>query len=91
MIYHHYADKGGLRFVVLFHEGRKHVKLFDTGTFDVYTITPRDVKRLKPYTSIKAKTLAIRIRKRRAIFKRCGLSFPKNTVSKVIALLEGAT
>ncbi|GAB5469817.1 MAG: hypothetical protein Kilf2KO_28470 [Rhodospirillales bacterium] len=91
MIYRYYADRGGWRFVVLFHKGYKHVRLLDTGTFDVYRITPRDVGRLRPYTQITPKTLAGRIKERRRMFKRCGVGFPKRAVERVIAALAGVS
>ncbi|MEO1147965.1 MAG: hypothetical protein AAFY26_20475 [Cyanobacteria bacterium J06638_22] len=91
MIFRYYAERGGWRFVVLFHKGYKHVRLFDTGTFDVYRITPRDIERLKPYEDIAPKTLASRIRKRRQLFTRCGVGFPKKTVEKVLSALRGAS
>ena len=88
MIYRYHADRGGWRFVVLFHHGYKHIRLFDTATFDIYTVSPREAERLKPYVAVPPKTLARRIRQRRRILKRCGIGFPKKTVEKVLAALR---
>lgn len=88
MIYQYYADQGGNRFVVQFHEGRKWIKLLDTGTLDVYKISLREGKKLKPYTKIKPKTLAKRLRKRRALRKKLEMSFPKKAVESAIKKLE---
>lgn len=91
MIYRYYAERGGWRFVVMFHKGYKHVRLFDISTFEIYRITPRDTERLRPYAGLKPKPLARRIIERRRMFTRCGVGFPKKTVQKVIAALVGGS
>lgn len=89
MIYRYFSKTGGWRFVVMFHNGRKHVKLLDVSTFGIYKITPRETKALIPYAGIKPKTLGGRIKKTRARLKRCGVGYPKRAVQQTISALEG--
>ena len=88
LIYRYFANRGGWRFVVLYHNGHKHVRLFDIGTFEIYKITPRYIERLKPDTVITPKKLVAHIKRRRRMFQRCDVGFPKKTVQKVLAVLS---
>ncbi len=87
-MYHYYANQGGNRFVVLFHEGRKWIKLLDTGTLEVYRIPVRDTRKLKPYTKLKPKVLARRLKERRALRKKLDMNYPKKAVNDTIKKLE---
>ena len=49
MIYRYYAETGGWRFVVLFHEGRKWLKLLDASRLEVYRIAKNQHHNLIPY------------------------------------------
>lgn len=50
MIYRYYAETGGWRFVVLFHDGRKWLKLLDASRLEVYRIVRDQHRALVPYT-----------------------------------------
>lgn len=85
MILRYYSNNGGWRFGVLYHDGRKHFKVLDTATLSIVNL---DNKRdTVPYTKIKPKTLINRIKKRRAVLKRCGVGFPKVAVEKALMKL----
>lgn len=88
MIYQYYADPGGLRFVILFHEGYKWIKLLDTALLTVYTIPVAKQKKLKPYTQLKYKVMARRLRKRRAIYKKLKMSYACKDTDDAIKKLE---
>jgi hypothetical protein len=75
MIYRHYAETGGWRVVVLFHEGRKWLKLLDASRFEIYRIAKDQHRKLVPYTGIKPKALARQLKQRRTRMKRCHVSF----------------
>jgi hypothetical protein len=82
MIYRYWAETGGWRLVVRFHEGRKWLKLLNVSTLQVYRIAKDQQRHLVPYTGIRPKTLARRLRQRRARLKRCATSaFPKKRSS----------
>ena len=74
--------------MVKFHEGRKWIKLLDTGTFQIYRITLRDGRKLKPYTKLKPKKLAKRLKKRRALYKKLEMRYPKTAIASAIKQLE---
>lgn len=88
LVFRHYAQTGGWRFVVLFHRGRKWLKVLETARFDVHTLEADDAYKLRPYADVSPKQLAKRIRSRRARFKRLEMNFPKSAVAKAIAALE---
>lgn len=90
IVFRFYAQTGGWRFVVLFHRGRKWLKVLETARFDVHTLKAADAYKLRPYTDIAPKTLARRIRSRRARFNRLEMNFPKKAVARAIAALEDA-
>ena len=79
--------RGGRRFVVMFYEGRKWLKLLDTGTLEIYRRPLAEQRHLRPY-KIKPKTLANRLTKRRALFNRHGAPYPKRSVTQAITLLR---
>lgn len=89
MIYRYYADIGGWRFVVLIHKGRKWIRFIDQSTFQVYRRHARDLERLYP-CNLKHTSVAGGMAKRRAMFKRCNVPFPKNAVREAIRLLREA-
>lgn len=89
MIYRYHSKIGGWRFVVVFHDGRKHVKVLDISTLEAYTITPEQKRALVPY-ECSASKLAKRIRNTVRRFKRCGVAYSKTSVMKAISRLEGA-
>lgn len=80
--------RGGRRFAVLFHTGRKWIKLLDTATLEVYRLPVAEQRRLSPY-SIEPKTMASRLAKRRAGLKRHGLRFSRRAVKSAIQILRG--
>ena len=88
MIYRYYSQTGGWRFVVLFHEGRKWLKLLETARLEVYRVSKDEFCNLVPYTKIKPKVLARRLRQRRAYLARCNVGFPKKSVRMAISKLE---
>ena len=88
MIYRYYAETGGWRLTVLFHEGRKWMKLLDASTLQVYRIAREQHRQLVPYTGIKPRTLARLLRQRRARLKRCNVRFSKQATGRAIGNLE---
>jgi len=86
-VYRYFADVGGWRFVVLFHHGRKWLKLLDTATLEIYRLPVRDLARLQPY-GISRRELARRIAARRKLFEECGVSFPKSAVAEAIRAIR---
>jgi hypothetical protein len=90
LVYRYYARAGGWRFVVLFHKGRKWLKVLETARLDVHALKADDLNTLRPYTDVNAKQLAKRIRSCRARFKRLDLAFPKRAVARAIAVLEAS-
>jgi len=87
MIYRYYSDVGGWRLVVLFHQGRKWIKLLDYSTLKVYRCPIKELETLCPY-SIKSITIARKIATRRASYKRLGVAFPKKAVQAAINALQ---
>ena len=91
MIYTYFPDRpdwrGGRRFVVLYHHGRKWLKLLDTGTFDTYTEPVTALRHLHPY-KIKPRTMANRLGKRRAVFRRSAVTIPQRAIEKAITALN---
>ena len=91
MMYRYYAETGGWRFVVLFHEGPKWLKLLDASTLAVYRIAREQYRALVPYTQITPHAMARRLKQRRTRMKRCNISFPYTAVQRAIHKLEGAS
>jgi hypothetical protein len=91
MIYRYYAETGGWRFVVLFHEGRTWLKLLDVSRLEVCRIAKDQHRHLVPYTEVKPTTLARWLRQRRTRMKRCHVSFPEKAVQSAIRTLEGTS
>ena len=89
MMYRYYAETGGWRLVVLFHEGHKWLKLLDASTLEVYRIAREQYRTLVPYTQVKPQALARLLKQRRARMKRCNVSFPHTAVQSAIHKLEG--
>lgn len=87
-VYRYFAHTGGWRFVVLFHRGRKWLKVLETERLEVRTLKVIDAHTLRPYDGVAPKKLAKRIRSRRAGFKRLDLAFPERAVARAIATLE---
>ena len=94
MIYTYFPDrpewKGGRRFVVLFHQGRKWLRLLDTGTLETYREPVTAFRQLRPY-KIAPSTMANRLVTRRAALKRHGMTFSKRSVSRAITALHTGT
>ena len=88
MIYTYYADPGGWRFVVLFHQGRKWLQALDLSTLDVYRLPVTKRGHLVPVRASRPKTTARRLAAKRAQFKRLGISFPKRAVARSIDALR---
>lgn len=93
MIYTYCSDdpgwRGGWRFVVLFHKGRKWIKLLDTATLEVYRRPVSETRRLRPY-KMKPKTMARRLVQRRAAFQRHQVAFRTKAVRVAIDTLRRA-
>ena len=90
MIYRYYSDVGGWRLVVLFHQGRKWIKLLDYSTLKVYRCPVKELDTLRP-CSLKPVSLARKIASRKASYKRLGITFPKKAVLAAInALRKGS-
>ena len=91
MIYTYFPDRpewrGGRRFVVLFHQGRKWLKLLDTGTLETYLEPVTALRSLRPY-KITPATLANRLVKRRAAFKRQHINFSQRSTDRAITALR---
>ena len=87
MIYRYYADIGGWRFVVLFYRGRKWIKLLDKSTLQVYRLPVSELRRLQPYAG-RPSTVANRLARRRALFRRHNLRFSKKAVRAAISALR---
>jgi|GEM_PF-4183801 len=85
--YRYRAETGGWRFVVLFHHGRKWIRLLDTATLQVYCLPVSALRSLRPY-DIRSKSMARRLIERRARFRRLGLHFPRRAVNDAIAGLK---
>lgn len=88
MIYTYFADTGGWRYVVLFHQGRKWIHALDLSTLNVYRLPVSKRGHLVPVTATKPKTTARRLAGKRAQFKRLGISFPKRAVARSIDVLR---
>jgi len=91
MMYRYYAETGGWRFVVLFHEGHKWLKLLDASTLEVYRIAREQYRALVPYTQTNPQALSRLLKQRRTRMKRCNVSFPQTAVQSAIHKLEGAS
>lgn len=89
MIYTYFAPRGGWRLVVLFHRGRKWVRLLDTATLDVYTESHAELRHLRP-AGARPKALAKRLVRRRADWRRYGFRFSRCAVQAAIRLLRQA-
>ncbi len=91
MIYTYFPDRsawrGGRRFVVLFHHGRKWLKLLDTGTLETYQEPVTAMRNLQPY-KITRSIMANRLVKRRATFKRHQINFSKRSLDRAITALR---
>ncbi|MBL4757521.1 MAG: hypothetical protein JKY32_07755 [Rhizobiales bacterium] len=87
--YRYFADTGGWRLVVLFHAGRKWLKLLDTGNLDVYRLPARAMQTMAPYPT-PTKKLATKLAARRASCKRNQVPFPKKAVQLSIERLRAA-
>ena len=81
MIYRYSADPGGWRFVVQYHKGRKWTGFLDTATLQATKRRLSDPLDLFP-CSRKPAALAGRLEKRRALLKRCGVSFSRTATEK---------
>jgi len=88
MIYRFHSTTGGWRFVVIFHDGRKHVRLLDISTLEVHTI-PAAEKRGLVFYGGKGTNIAKRLRATARTYKRCEVGFPRASVKKAIQVLEG--
>ena len=89
MIYRYHHTTGGWRFVVLFHEGRKHLKCLDLSLLSIYTLPAQERKRLIPFPA-KPKACARQVKTIRNRMKAHGLSYSKQAVRKTLSVLEGA-
>jgi len=90
MIYRYYSDVGGWRLVVLFHQGRKWIKLLDYSTLKVYRCPVKELETLRP-CSLKPISLARKIASRRVSYRSLGVAFPKKSVQATInALRKGS-
>lgn len=89
MIYRYYAERGGWRLVVLFHEGRKWIRLLEVSTFEVYRLPAHEIRRLRP-VDLPRKRTARKIAQRRAFLNRCRMRFSKRAVQSAISKLNGA-
>lgn len=87
MIYQYFAERGGWRFVVLFHTGRKWLKALDTATLEVYRLPVRQQAQLIPY-EMNRRTLASRLRVRRDRMRNCHHRFSDNAVKAAIRALR---
>ena len=88
MTYRYFADIGGWRFVVLYHTGRKWIEFIDISTFEKYRLPLRQRARLKPF-DYSPRKLAAQMNKRRTMFRRLEVPFPKRAVQRAIAALKG--
>lgn len=79
--------RGGRRFVVLFHHGRKWLKLLDTGTLETYREPITAMRSLRPYKMSPAK-MANRLARRRATFKRQHIKFSERSADRAITALR---
>lgn len=86
--YRYFAETGGWRFVVLFHRGRKWLKLLDTATLRVYRLPVSELRHLRPYDGIRPKSMARRLAERRARFRRMAIHVPERAVKSAIATLR---
>ncbi len=89
MIYTYFAPRGGRRLVVLFHQGRKWLRLLDTATLDVYAVPHAERRHLRP-ANARPKALAKRLARRSVAWRRYGLRFSKRAVQAAIRSLQGA-
>lgn len=87
LVYRYYAD--GWRLVILFHNGRKWIKVLETARLQTHRLRAADAGKLRPCAEIKPKQAAKRLRSRRALFKRLDVAFPAKAVAQAIAALEG--
>ena len=90
MIYRYYANIGGWRLLLLFHHGRKWIKLLDYSTLQIYRCQIRELEMLR-LCSLKPKFIARKMSVRRTHYKRLGITFPKKAVQAAInALRKGS-
>lgn len=88
LVYRYYARPGGWRLVVLFHKGRKWIRVLETARLQAHWLRAADLTKLRPATDITPKRLAKRLRSRRALFRRLDVGFPAKAVARAIAALE---
>ena len=89
MIYRYFAPRGGWRLVVLFHQGRKWLRLLDTSTLDVYAVPHAELRHLRP-ADARPKALARRLAKRGTDWRRYGFRFSTQAVRAAIRSLRSA-
>lgn len=82
-----FVNRGGWRHAVLFHRGRKVLKLLDIGTFDIYEVPIRDERKIKPAKGAKATTRQI-IRERRDSFNAYNFRFSKTAVKQALRVMQ---
>lgn len=87
MIYTCFAPRGGWRLVVLFHQGRKWLRLLDTATLDVYAVSHVELRHLRP-AAARPKALAKRLARRSVDWRRYGLRFSRRAVQAAIRSLR---
>lgn len=87
MTYRYFADRGGWRFIVVFHHGYKWIKALDISTFEVFRLPVSELSGFRPL-EVKPLSLANRLKKRRATFSRCGVGFSAQSVKAAINILQ---
>lgn len=87
MIYRYHAERGGWRFVVLYHKGWKWIEFVDVSTFKRFERPVNELQNLRPY-DYSPRKLAAQMSKRRAQFKRLGAPFTKRAVQRAITALK---
>ena len=90
MIFRYFVEGGGWRFVILYQKGHKWIHFIDQSTFQTYKRPLRELPHLKPL-EYSPRKLARAMSKRRAMFKRLGVPFPKRAVQRAIDALKHGT
>lgn len=85
-----FANRGGWRLVILFHHGRKWIKLMELSTLNVHTLPIAEQRFLKPYDHPNPNRLTTRLKQRRVSFKRMGIHVPKRAVQASINKLSAS-
>jgi len=88
MIYRYYSKVGGWRFVIMYLQSKKVIRLLDTSTFEIYVIKPDQVRELIEYTNINLADMAKRIKERKKVKKQIGVPYSIKAVRLAIEKLE---